>query len=59
MAWRIASGRDPVDPALRAPLLGRLAWARQFLAPSRRDKLQRLFDAISFGSPPPAPPAAA
>ena len=53
------SRAGPVDPALRAPLLGRLAWARQFLAPSRRDKLQRLFDAISFGSPLPAPPAAA
>lgn len=42
-------GRGPaVDPSLRAPLLGRLAWARQFVAPSRQAKLQRLFDAISF-----------
>lgn len=42
-------GRQPaVDLSLRAPLMGRLAWARQFVAPSRAAKLQRLFDAISF-----------
>ncbi|ALV08651.1 reverse transcriptase family protein [Roseateles depolymerans] len=42
-------GREPaVDLSLRAPLLGRLAWARQFVAPTRAAKLQRLFDAISF-----------
>ncbi|MDH0864137.1 reverse transcriptase family protein [Mitsuaria sp. GD03876] len=37
-----------VDAALRAPLLGRLAWAGQFLAPSRMEKLRRQFDAIRF-----------
>ncbi|MBB3195318.1 reverse transcriptase family protein [Roseateles terrae] len=37
-----------VPMSLRAPLLGRLAWARQFVAPSRAEKLQRLFNAIAF-----------
>ena len=55
----VQSRSGPVDAALRAPLLGRMAWARQFLAPTRCDKLGRLFEAISFGSPPPAPPAIA
>lgn len=41
---------DAVDAALRSQLLGRLAWARQFLAPTRVDKLQRMFDAITFES---------
>ena len=39
-----------VDPALRAPLLGRLAWARQFLAASRVEKLTRMFAAIQFSA---------
>ncbi|RZI55900.1 MAG: RNA-directed DNA polymerase [Rubrivivax sp.] len=43
-----SSASGTVDPALRSPLLGRLAWARQFLAPSRVEKLQRMFDAIAF-----------
>jgi len=37
-----------VDPELRSAVLGRLAWARQFLAPSRVEKLQRMLDAIAF-----------
>jgi plasmid replication initiation protein len=42
-------GREPsVAMSLRPPLLGRLAWARRFVAPSRAEKLQRLFHAISF-----------
>lgn len=42
-------GHDaPVPTSLRAPLLGRLAWARRFVAPSRAEKLQRLFNAIAF-----------
>ncbi|MGN7873093.1 RNA-directed DNA polymerase [Mitsuaria sp. PDC51] len=40
----------PVDPALRAPLLGRLAWARQFLAASRVEKLTRMLAAIQFNA---------
>jgi RNA-directed DNA polymerase len=32
----------------RAPLAGEIEWARQWLAPSRSAKLQRLFDAIPF-----------
>lgn len=40
----------PVDPALRGPLLGRLAWARQFLAASRVEKLTRMFAAIQFNA---------
>ena len=43
-----SSASGTVDPALRSPLLGRLAWARQFLAPARVEKLQRMFDAIAF-----------
>jgi hypothetical protein len=44
-------GREAaVDPALRAPLLGRLAWARQFLAASRVEKLTRMFAAIPFST---------
>lgn len=36
------------DAALRDPLRGRLAWARQFLAPTRVAKLDRMFGAIVF-----------
>jgi hypothetical protein len=39
-----------VDVALREPMMGRLAWARQFLAPSRVEKLDRMFRAIVFAS---------
>ncbi|WAC74825.1 reverse transcriptase family protein [Roseateles sp. SL47] len=40
--------QDRVDPRLRDVLLGRLAWAQQFVVPSRMAKLQRLFNAIPF-----------
>ena len=48
--FTVLTERWSVDPALRSPLMGRLAWARQFLAPTRVDKLQRMFDAIAFES---------
>ncbi|OWQ47638.1 hypothetical protein CDL60_09505 [Roseateles noduli] len=41
-------GSTEVDPMQRSVLLGRIAWARQFLAPARVEKLQRMFDAIAF-----------
>ncbi|WP_084452417.1 reverse transcriptase family protein [Roseateles chitosanitabidus] len=43
------AGMPRVDAALRDPLRGRLAWARQFLAATRVAKLDRMFDAIVFG----------
>ncbi|SEK61669.1 Reverse transcriptase (RNA-dependent DNA polymerase) [Roseateles sp. YR242] len=42
------SHQAAVDGALRSPLLGRLAWAQQFVAASRAAKLRRLFGAIRF-----------
>ncbi len=50
--------QGPVDPGLRAPIVGRIAWATQFVVPSRADKLRRMFQAIDFGTMP-APNAAA
>ena len=40
--------RQAVPLAQRAPLLGQLQWAQQWLAPARQRKLQALFDAICF-----------
>jgi RNA-directed DNA polymerase len=40
--------QDSVDLGLRDVLLGRLAWAQQFVVPSRMARLQRLFNAIPF-----------
>jgi hypothetical protein len=37
-----------VDPGERARLAGEIQWARQWLAPTRSAKLQRLFEAIRF-----------
>ncbi|UXH79233.1 reverse transcriptase family protein [Roseateles amylovorans] len=45
------AAQGPVDPGLRAPLLGRLAWATQFVVPSRATKLRRMFDDIRFKTP--------
>ena len=48
------AGQSAVDPALRAHLRGRLAWAARFVCASRARKLERLFGQIDF-----APPATA
>lgn len=42
-------GQQPqVDTSARARLLGEVQWARQWLAPTRGEKLLRLFNAIRF-----------
>ena len=40
--------QQAVPLAQRAPLLGQLQWAQQWLSPARQRKLQALFDAICF-----------
>lgn len=44
-------GQQPrVDPSERAPLMGEIQWASQWLAPTRCAKLQRLFHTIRFSN---------